>query len=127
MQPCLFVEVDDTASHHQFVTAAQLLLLSMSSPPIPPVPDVNEGSVVHTLQLLHPKLDAQLQLAKKVALIGPLTELVAHEHDSGAGFLTPEYRAILQQAPQLRQQSSRQPAHLERLYGTMCIGRDRVS
>ncbi|XP_043223062.1 Bardet-Biedl syndrome 7 protein homolog isoform X2 [Amphibalanus amphitrite] len=79
--------------------------------------DVNEGSVVHTLQLLHPKLDAQLQLAKKVALIGPLTELVAHEHDSGAAFLTPEYRAILQQAAQLQEQSSRQPAHLERLYG----------
>ena len=88
-----------------------------SPPPLLPA-DVNEGSVVHTLQLLHPKLDAQLQLAKKVALIGPLTELVAHEHDSGASFLTPEYRAILQQAPQLQQQSSRQPAHLERLYGT---------
>ena len=92
------------------------------SPPHPPTArlsfaDVNEGSVVHTLQLLHPKLDAQLQLAKKVALIGPLTELVAHEHDSGAGFLTPEYRAILQQAAQLQAQSGRQPAHLERLYG----------
>ena len=74
--------------------------------------------MVHTLQLLHPKRDAQLQLAKKVALIGPLTELVAHEHDAGAAFLTPEYRVILQQATQLQQQSSRQPAHLERLYGT---------
>jgi hypothetical protein len=30
------------------------------------VPEVNDDSVVHTLRLLHPKLEYQLNLAKRV-------------------------------------------------------------
>lgn len=34
--------------------------------------DINEISVNHTLKLIHPKLEYQLMLAKKVELIGAL-------------------------------------------------------
>jgi hypothetical protein len=30
------------------------------------IPDVNDESVLHTLRLLHPKLEAQILLAKQV-------------------------------------------------------------
>ena len=43
--------------------------------------DVNDESVMHTLHLLHPKLESQLLLAKQVALIGPLKDLAANELD----------------------------------------------
>ena len=41
--------------------------------------DVDDSSVIHTLQLLHPKLEAQLLLAKQVALIEPLKDLASNE------------------------------------------------
>ena len=41
--------------------------------------DVNDESVIHTLHLLHPKLESQLLLAKQVALIEPLKDLAANE------------------------------------------------
>ena len=44
--------------------------------------DVNDESVLHTLRLLHPKLEAQILLAKQVALIEPLKDLAAHEEDT---------------------------------------------
>jgi hypothetical protein len=34
------------------------------------LPDVNDESVLHTLQLLHPKLEAQILLAKQVPIFG---------------------------------------------------------
>jgi Bardet-Biedl syndrome 7 protein len=77
---------------------------------------VNDDSVLHTLELLHPKLEAQLLLAKQVALIEPLKDLAAHETE-GTDFLSPEYQFILDSAADLLQQFKRQPAHLERLYG----------
>ena len=42
---------------------------------------MNDESVMHTLHLLHPKLESQLLLAKQVALIGPLKDLAANELD----------------------------------------------
>ena len=42
---------------------------------------MNDESVIHTLHLLHPKLESQLLLAKQVALIGPLKDLAANEID----------------------------------------------
>lgn len=78
--------------------------------------DVNDESVIHTLELLHPKLEAQLLLAKQVALIEPLKDLAAHEDDTG-NFLSPEYQYILEHSTELQQQFKRQPAQLERLYG----------
>ena len=77
--------------------------------------DVNDESVIHTLELLHPKLEAQLMLAKQVALIEPLKDLSAHEDDTA--FLSPEYQYILEHSTELQLQYKRQPAQLERLYG----------
>ena len=76
---------------------------------------MNDESVTHTLELLHPKLEAQLLLAKQVAMIEALRDLEAHEEDMS--FLSPEYRYILDHADELQAQFKRQPAQLERLYG----------
>ncbi|RXN26856.1 Bardet-Biedl syndrome 7 [Labeo rohita] len=77
--------------------------------------EVNEDSVSHTLQMIHPKLEYQLILAKKVQLIDALKELQVHE--GNADFLIPEYRSILDESAQLLEEYKKQPAHLERLYG----------
>ncbi|KAJ7326996.1 hypothetical protein JRQ81_016755 [Phrynocephalus forsythii] len=77
--------------------------------------DINEVSVNHTLKLIHPKLEYQLMLAKKVELIDALKELQAHEGNTD--FLIPEYRNILKEAEQLLKEHKKQPTSLERLYG----------
>ncbi|XP_054846504.1 Bardet-Biedl syndrome 7 protein isoform X2 [Eublepharis macularius] len=77
--------------------------------------DINEVSVNHTLQLIHPKLEYQLMLAKKVELIDALKELQTHEGNTD--FLIPEYRSIVEDAEQLLKEHEKQPASLERLYG----------
>nr|XP_053649854.1 Bardet-Biedl syndrome 7 protein-like [Cherax quadricarinatus] len=77
--------------------------------------EVNEESVVHALQLLHPRLEAQLLLAKQVSLIEALRELGSHESDTS--FLSVEYQHIIDNADDLQAQYRKQPCHLERLYG----------
>ncbi|KAG7264305.1 hypothetical protein CRUP_020991 [Coryphaenoides rupestris] len=77
--------------------------------------DVNEESVSHTLTMIHPKLEYQLLLAKKVQLVDALKELQVHE--GNADFLIPEYRSILDESQHLLDEYKKQPAHLERLYG----------
>ncbi|KAL2077636.1 hypothetical protein ACEWY4_027140 [Coilia grayii] len=77
--------------------------------------DINEDSVSHTLKMIHPKLEYQLLLAKKVQLIDALKELQVHE--GNADFLIPEYRSILDESAHLQEEYKKQPAHLERLYG----------
>ncbi|XP_076069179.1 BBSome complex member BBS7-like isoform X2 [Oratosquilla oratoria] len=77
--------------------------------------EVSEESVVHALHLLHPRLEAQLMLAKQVSLIDALRELGSHEADTS--FLAPEYQYILDNADELQAQYRKQPCHLERLYG----------
>eukprot|EP00075_Anas_platyrhynchos_P022788 XP_027312041.1 Bardet-Biedl syndrome 7 protein [Anas platyrhynchos] len=77
--------------------------------------DINEESVRHTLKLIHPKLEYQQLLAKKVHLIDALRELQVHE--GNVDFLLPKYRSILEEADQLLEEYKKQPAHLERLYG----------
>ncbi|XP_059821056.1 Bardet-Biedl syndrome 7 protein isoform X4 [Hypanus sabinus] len=76
--------------------------------------DVNEESVNYTLKLIHPKLEHQLLLAKKVQLIDALKELQVYE--GNVDFLIPEYRSILEEADNLLEEFKKQPAHLERLY-----------
>lgn len=78
--------------------------------------DVSDASVVHTLQLLHPKLEAHLALSKQVALLEALRELETHDAES-LECLLPEYRHILKNEKELLAQYRRQPAHLDRLYG----------
>jgi Bardet-Biedl syndrome 7 protein len=77
---------------------------------------VNDESVVHTLRLLHPKLEAQLTLSKQMALLEALRELETHSAES-LECLLPEYRHILENEKELLTQYKRQPAHLDRLYG----------
>uniref|UniRef100_A0A3B4YF00 Bardet-Biedl syndrome 7 n=1 Tax=Seriola lalandi dorsalis TaxID=1841481 RepID=A0A3B4YF00_SERLL len=77
--------------------------------------DNNDDSVSHTLKMIHPKLECQLLLAKKVQLIDALKELQVHE--GNADFLIPEYRNILDESANLLEEYKKQPAHLERLYG----------
>ncbi|XP_061441182.1 Bardet-Biedl syndrome 7 protein isoform X2 [Rhineura floridana] len=76
--------------------------------------DINEVSVNHSLKLIHPKLEYQLILAKKVELIDALKELQAHEGNTD--FLIPEYRSILEEAEELLKEHKKQPTSLERLY-----------
>lgn len=105
------------------------------------ITDIVEDSIPHTLTLIHPKLEYQLLLAKKVQLIDALKvesslytadcsiilqkyfyyqtllqELQVHEND--VSFMTEEYKEILQNADDLQAEYKKQPCHLERLYGT---------
>uniref|UniRef100_T1IN54 Bardet-Biedl syndrome 7 protein homolog n=1 Tax=Strigamia maritima TaxID=126957 RepID=T1IN54_STRMM len=77
--------------------------------------DVNDESIPHTLHLIHPKLEYQLNLAKKVRLIDALKDLQVHEGD--VSFLSPEYREILDNAENLQEEFKKQPCHVDRLYG----------
>jgi len=77
--------------------------------------DLNEESVPNVLYRLHPKLEHQLLLAKRVQLIDSLKELQTYENDTS--FLTEEYREIIDNAETLQDAFKKQPCHLERLYG----------
>ncbi|GFQ74386.1 bardet-Biedl syndrome 7 protein homolog [Trichonephila clavata] len=77
--------------------------------------DINDESVPHMLRFIHPKLEYQLLLAKKVQVIDALKDLKVHESD--LSFLAPEYQEILNSADQLQLEYKRQPCHLERLFG----------
>lgn len=79
--------------------------------------DVSSESTVNTLQLLRPRLCQQYQLNRQLELLEPLQELCEHERDSDGSFLCQEYRSILARADEIRAESSRHPALLERLYG----------
>jgi Bardet-Biedl syndrome 7 protein len=76
---------------------------------------VSKESVVHTLGLISPKLEAHLKLAKQVQLIDGLREIQLHEGD--VSFLAPEYQEILKNADHLKAEFNRQPCYLDRLYG----------
>ena len=76
--------------------------------------DVVKAFSLHS-SLIHPKLEDQLLLAKKVQLIDALKELQVHENN--VDFLASEYRQILEDADQLQEAYKKQPCHLERLYG----------
>ncbi|KAL5012626.1 hypothetical protein ScPMuIL_011177 [Solemya velum] len=77
--------------------------------------EINDDSIPYTLNLLHPKLEHHLLLAKKVQLIDALKELQVHENN--LDFMSPEYRQILDDANDLQLEYKKQPCHLERLYG----------
>ncbi|XP_066926836.1 Bardet-Biedl syndrome 7 protein homolog [Clytia hemisphaerica] len=77
--------------------------------------DLNEDSIPNVLYRIHPKLEYQLLLAKRVQLIDGLKELETYE--GNVDFLTEEYREILENADILQAEFKKQPCHLERLYG----------
>ncbi|CAG7829503.1 unnamed protein product [Allacma fusca] len=78
--------------------------------------EFNEESVLHTLQLIRPKLDGFLALSKQVALIDALKEIQAHDPEV-EHVLSSEYKYILANAEKLRATHKRQPSYLDRLYG----------
>lgn len=78
--------------------------------------DLQDDSIPDTLQRIHPKLEYQLLLAKKVQLIDALKELQIHE-GGDLDFMSPEYRQILEESEKLQEEYKKQPCHLERLYG----------
>ena len=77
--------------------------------------DLNEDSIPNVLYRIHPKLEYQLLLAKRVQLIDGLKELETYE--GNVDFLTEEYKEILENADILQNEYKKQPCHLERLYG----------
>ncbi|XP_076467410.1 BBSome complex member BBS7-like [Babylonia areolata] len=77
--------------------------------------DIQEETIPTTLALIHPRLEHQLLLAKKVQLLDALKELQVNEND--LSFMSPEYQQILEDADTLQTEFKRQPCHLERLYG----------
>lgn len=77
--------------------------------------DVNDMSIPCTLRSIHPHLEHQLNLAKKVQLLEPLKDLRTHEGD--VGFLAPEFQEILNQEETLVTEYQKQPCRLDRLYG----------
>uniref|UniRef100_A0A1I8INF6 Bardet-Biedl syndrome 7 protein homolog n=1 Tax=Macrostomum lignano TaxID=282301 RepID=A0A1I8INF6_9PLAT len=62
--------------------------------------EVNDQSVSHTIRLIAPKLESLLHLAKRVALIEPLRELMLSEQS--AEFLSEEFQQILLEADELQ-------------------------
>lgn len=44
-------------------------------------------------------------------------------HEGNADFLIPEYRSILDESAKLLEEYKKQPAHLERLYGTYSLNK----
>ncbi|XP_075247418.1 BBSome complex member BBS7-like [Convolutriloba macropyga] len=76
---------------------------------------MNDATITHVLNLIHPKMEYQIMLAKKVQLIDGLKDLQMQEDD--LNFLAPEYQEIIEQEQKIRSEYTRQPAHLERLYG----------
>eukprot|EP00042_Codosiga_hollandica_P048902 m.558250 g.558250 ORF g.558250 m.558250 type:complete len:710 (-) comp57764_c0_seq28:1822-3951(-) len=77
--------------------------------------EIEDGSVAHTLALMHPKLEYQLMLSKKVEIIDALKEL--SQQEGNQDFLTIEYTQILDNAESLQAEFKMQPCQLERLYG----------
>ncbi|KAL1434870.1 hypothetical protein MTO96_001749 [Rhipicephalus appendiculatus] len=77
--------------------------------------DFNNDSIAHTLRMIHPKLEHQLVLAKKVQLVEALKDLKVYE--GNADCLAPEYQDILERSDELELEFKKQPCHLERLYG----------
>jgi Bardet-Biedl syndrome 7 protein len=55
--------------------------------------ELNDASATHMLRLIHPRLEAQLMLAKNCQLIEALQEVQIHEQDTA--FLSPQCQFIL--------------------------------
>jgi len=79
--------------------------------------DLNDETVGHFLRLLHPKLEYQQSLSKKMQLIEALKEVRVQEED--ISFLYPSYKEILDTAAQVEKEFKRQPRQLEYLHGVV--------
>jgi hypothetical protein len=78
--------------------------------------EVDEASVEHMLRIIHPRLEAQIMLAKNVQLIEGLQEIEIHEQNPSS-CLSPQCQYILENATAMQEELKQQPAMIERLYG----------
>jgi len=62
-------------------------------------PVINEASVLHVLQLLHPKLEKLLKLKERVKFITALTEIKAQSDD--VSFLSDDLKTVLKNSEEL--------------------------
>ncbi len=74
--------------------------------------NLNEGSITKVTQMIHPKIQEQLELAAKLALVPGLQELKMQGEDVQA-FLSPEYRDILDNAEALTNDERTGPKRLQ--------------
>ncbi|CAE1234858.1 unnamed protein product [Acanthosepion pharaonis] len=76
--------------------------------------DIDENSATYILNLMHPKLQNQLSLARKVQILEALKELQVHEKD--LSFLSEDYKQIIDNADDIKEKFAQQPFLLDRLY-----------
>eukprot|EP00667_Euglena_gracilis_P004971 EG_transcript_5000 len=77
--------------------------------------EVRDETCVTVLQLLHPRLEYQLQLSEKVKLIEALKEVAMQEQD--VSFMSQQYKEILDTAKSIESEFELQPRRLEFLHG----------
>ncbi|XP_065884196.1 Bardet-Biedl syndrome 7 protein homolog [Dysidea avara] len=76
--------------------------------------ELDSNSIPHMLELIFPKLEDQVMLAKNVQLIDALQELQVHEED--LSFLSPHCQFILENAEMMKEDFKQQPCMVDRLY-----------
>jgi Bardet-Biedl syndrome 7 protein len=64
-------------------------------------PVINEGSVLHMLRILHPKLKELLKLKDSAKFLNALKEVSGQEENS-AEFLTPEMRRLVERSEEIK-------------------------
>ncbi|KAI6186973.1 hypothetical protein M3Y98_00191200 [Aphelenchoides besseyi] len=77
--------------------------------------DFNEATIEHTLRLIHPKMEYQSQLARKVELASGLKELEAAFDE--VLYLNPELKSILQNHDKLYDESDEKSVYYDRIVG----------
>lgn len=77
--------------------------------------DLNDESVAHCLQLIHPLVQEQYDISKQFQLIEGLKELQVDEQEESC--LTDDYKAILAEADKIQKQFEQQPRKLSYLWG----------
>uniref|UniRef100_A0A0M3I578 Bardet-Biedl syndrome 7 protein homolog n=1 Tax=Ascaris lumbricoides TaxID=6252 RepID=A0A0M3I578_ASCLU len=77
--------------------------------------EMNEESVVHTLQLLHPKMVYQNNLTRRLQLAQALKELSDNGDD--LSYLSAEMRDLLESYDKLHEEALTYGVHLDRLIG----------
>lgn len=79
--------------------------------------NIIDESIEVNLSLIHPKLEEQYKLARNIQLIDGLKELQMQEED--LNFLSDEYKEILSNAEQIKEQFKLQPRKLNFLWGVI--------
>ncbi|KHN72917.1 Bardet-Biedl syndrome 7 -like protein [Toxocara canis] len=77
--------------------------------------EMNEDSILHTLQLLHPKMEYQNNLMRRLELAQALKELADNGDD--LSYLSAEMRELLDSYDKLHDEALTYGVHLDRLIG----------